>query len=130
MKLENFDSVEAEPLEAAFACRAQMFWLTILNPFVRSGAVEARLRRNHEPGRKWIQRFGDDFFTDRGAIGIGRVDKIDSEFDGAAQNSNCFVSVFRRAPDSFARESHGAVSEAVDGEVAADSELSGFGCWK
>jgi len=102
----------------------QMFRPAIRHPFVRTGPLEAGFRRNHKPGGIGIKRFGDEFFSHMRAVGIGRVDKIDSEFNGAAQNSNRFVVIFRRPPDSFSREAHGAEAEPVDYEIAADSELA------
>ena len=105
-----------------------MFRPPIRHPFVRAGPVEAGFRRDHEPCWVRIERFGDEFFSHVRAVGISCVDKIDPEFNGAAQNSNRFVVIFRRPPDSFSREAHGAEAEPVDDEIAADSELAGFGC--
>jgi len=75
-----------------------------------------------------MKRFGDEFFSHMRPVGIRRVDKIDPEFNGAAQNSNRLVVIFRRPPDSLSREAHGAEAEPVDDEIAANSELAGFGC--
>src|ERR1700756_1545781 len=104
-----------------------MFRPAIRHPFIWTGPLEAGLRRNYAPRRIRIERFSDEFFSHMRAVGIRRVDKIDSEFNGAAQNSNRFVAIFRRPPDSFSREAHGAEAEPVDDEIAADSELPGFG---
>jgi hypothetical protein len=128
MKLEQLNPVEAQPLEAAFASRAQMFRPSIRHPFVRTGPLEAGFRRNYEPGGIGIKRFGDEFFSHMRAVGICGVNKIDSEFNGAAQNSNCFVVVLRWPPNSFSCQAHAAEAEPVDYEIAADSELAGFGC--
>ena len=51
--------------------------------------------------------------------------KFDAEFDRAAQHADAFVAVVRRAPDALAGQAHGAESEPVDGEIAAEGERSG-----
>src|SRR5579862_5404907 len=104
-----------------------MFRTAICRPFVRTGPVEAGFRRDYEARGIRVKRFGDEFFSHMRAVGISGVDKIDSEFDGAAQNSNCFVVILRRTPDSFSGEAHGSEAETVDDEIAANSELTGFG---
>src|SRR5579862_7401106 len=105
-----------------------MFRTAISRPFVRTGPVEAGFRRDYEACWVRMECFGDEFFSRVRAVGIRCVDKIDSEFDGAAQNSNRFVAILRWPPDSFSREAHGAEAEAVDDEISADAELAGFGC--
>src|SRR5579864_3990919 len=101
-----------------------MFRTAICRPFVRTGPVEAGFRRDYEACWVRMECFGDEFFSHVRAVGIRCVDKIDSEFDGAAQNSNCFGAILRRAPDSFSREAHGVEAEPIDDEIAANSELA------
>ena len=71
-----------------------------------------------------MQRLADQFLGDVRAVGVGGVDEVDAELDGAAQHADAFVVVVRRAPDTLAGQAHGAESEAVDREVAADAERS------
>ena len=62
-----------------------------------------------------------------GPVGVGGVDEGDAELDGAAQHADALVAVGRRAPDARAGELHGAVAEAVDGQVAAQGHgAAGF----
>ena len=51
--------------------------------------------------------------------------RFDAELDGAAQHADRLVVVARRPPHAGAGELHGAVAEAVDGQVAADGERGG-----
>jgi hypothetical protein len=74
-----------------------------------------------------MQSFGDDFFTNFGTVRIGGVDEVDTEFDGAAQNSNRFGAIGRLTPDAVSGDAHGAETETGDGEIVADGELAGFG---
>ena len=36
-----------------------------------------------------IQRLGDKFLGDEGAIGVGGIDEVDAQFDGAAEGGEC-----------------------------------------
>ena len=38
-----------------------------------------------------MQRLGDDLLGHVGAIGVGRVDEVDAELDGAAEDSDRFL---------------------------------------
>src|SRR5215472_554933 len=104
-----------------------MFWASVGDPLIRAGTVEAGFRRDHEISWIGIQSFGDDLFGHSGAVGICRVDEIDSELDGALQNANCFLAILGRAPNSFACEPHRAAAEAIDSEIAANAKLSRLG---
>ena len=72
-----------------------------------------------------MQRLADDLLGDVRAVGVGGVDEVDAEFDRAPQHADRFVAVGGRAPNALAGEAHGAEAEAVDGEIAAESERSG-----
>ena len=74
-----------------------------------------------------MQGFSDDLLGDGRAIGIGGIDEVDAELDGAAKYSDGLLAVRRRAPDAPAGESHGAEAHAVDGELAPKGECAGGG---
>ncbi len=67
-----------------------------------------------------VQRLGDQGLADIGPVGVGRVDEVDSQFDGAAQRRLGPLPVRRLAPDAVAGDPHRAEAQPVDGEVPAD----------
>src|SRR5271168_1176017 len=97
-------------------------------PLIRSGAVKSGFGGDHQACRIRMQGFRDNFFADGGAVGVGGVDKIDSQSDGASKNAHRFAAILRLAPNAFSSNAHGPKTEAVDREVSANAELSGLGC--
>ena len=73
-----------------------------------------------------MQRFGDDFFAHVRTVGIRRIDEVDAQFDGAAQNANTLRAIGRLAPDSVSRDSHRTVSQARDSQIVPDQEFAGL----
>ena len=57
-----------------------------MGPLIGTGAIPAPFGSDHQTGRVGIQRFGNQFLVYIGPVGIGSVDEIDVEFDGASQN--------------------------------------------
>ena len=64
-----------------------------------------------------------------GPVGVGGVDEVDAELDRAAQDRLRLVAVGGRAPDAGAGDPHRAEAEAVDGQVAADTDRAGRTGW-
>ena len=89
--------------------------------------VPSDLGCDDEAGGIRVEGFGDQFFRDIGAVGVGSVNEVDAEFDGAAQRGECACAICRRAPDALAGDAHGAVAHAVDGQIAAEGDGSGLG---
>lgn len=127
MELENVNSFKAQAAQTSFASSTQVFRPCIRHPFIRSGAIEACLCRNHQACRVWVQSFSNDFFAHRRPVRVGRINEINSEIDGPPQYSNGFAMVFGFSPDSLASDSHCAKPEPVNGEIAGDLELAGLG---
>ena len=96
-----------------------------LVPLLRAGPDEAALRGHDEVVGVRVERFGDEVFGDERAVRVGRVDEVDAELDGAAEDAEGLVAVGGRPPDSFAGDAHGAVAHAMDREVAAEGEGAG-----
>ena len=83
---------------------------------------------NDQVGWIGMEGFGDELFPDLGPVGVGGVEERDAEFEGSAEDVAGVFAGGRFAPGTFADETHGAVGEAVDGEVAAEIEGAGEGC--
>jgi hypothetical protein len=69
-----------------------------------------------------VERFSDEALGDFRAVCVGRIDQGDAEFDGTTQNAARFIGVVWLSPRSFADKTHGSITEAVDGKVAANLE--------
>ena len=83
---------------------------------------EAALGGDNQVFRIWMERLGDQPFADFGAIGIRRIDEVNAQVDGAAQDAAAFLGVGWLAPNAFARNAHGAIAEPVDRKIVADSK--------
>jgi hypothetical protein len=60
----------------------------------------------------------------RGAVGVGRVDEVDSQFHGAAQYANGLRPIRGLTPNSFARDPHRAESQARDAKIISDDKAT------
>jgi hypothetical protein len=67
-----------------------------------------------------MQGLGDETFANFGAVGIGRVDEIDSQLQRAPQDCDCLRMIGRFSPDAIARELHCAESQPANGNIATN----------
>lgn len=74
-----------------------------------------------------MQRLADKRVADEGVVGIRGVDEGDAELHRAAQDADGFVVVAGRSPEARTGQPHRAVAQAVDREIAAESERAGGG---
>jgi hypothetical protein len=126
MELEEINALETQAVETSVATGAQIFRAAVGDPFIRAGAFEARFGGDHQSCRVGVERLGNDFFADAGAVGISGIYKINSQGDGAVKDADSFVAVLGFAPNAFAGKAHGAKTEPVDAEVSPNQELSRF----
>src|ERR1700724_789127 len=124
MQLIKIYPFQAQAAQAAFAGGTQVFWLSILNPLIRTWPIKAPLRGDHQICRIGMQRLSYDFFTHAGTIGIRGVDEIDSQFDRAPQNPDGLSPIRRLAPNSISRDTHHAESQARNAKVVSDQEFA------
>src|SRR5581483_3248587 len=94
----------------------------VLDPLIRPGPLEPGLGRDHEAFRIRVQRLSNESFCHLRAIGVRGVEQVYTELESTMQNRKGFFVVFGLAPDAFSGEPHSAETEAIDLEVAADSE--------
>src|ERR1700674_2564620 len=106
MQLIEIDPVEAQPPQAPFARRLQMFWLSVFNPLVRTRPLEATFRRDDDALRIGIQSLGNDSLAHMGSVRIRSVNEIDPEFDCTSHDANGLTPIRGFAPDSLAGEPH------------------------
>src|SRR6202023_1543989 len=126
MQLIKIYPFQAQAAQAAFAGGTQVFWLSILNPLIRTWPIKAPLRGDHQICRIGMQRLSYDFFTHAGTIGVRGVDEIDSQFDSAPQNADGHSPICRLPPNSISCDSHRAESQARNTKIISDQELAGL----
>src|ERR1700674_626093 len=124
VQLIETNPVEAQPPQAPFARRLQMFRLSVFNPLVRTRSLEATLRRHDDAFRIGIQSLSNDSLADIGAVRIRSVDEIDPEFDCASHDANGLPPIRGFAPDSLAGEPHRTQSESSHEEIVADQQFA------
>ena len=88
MELIDGDAVKTETLEAAFDGFAEMIGAGVVYPLAGADALPSALGSDDEVGGVGREGFGDEFFRDIGAVGVGGVDEVDAEFDGAAESGD------------------------------------------
>src|ERR1700687_370968 len=124
MQLIKINPVQAQPPQAAFTGRSQVFGLSIFNPLVGTWPHIATLGGDHQPCRIRVQRLSYDLLTHAGTIGVRGVDEIDSQFDSAPQNPDCLSSVRMFAPNSTSRDSRRAEPQARSPKIVSDQEFA------
>ena len=124
VQLEQVDGLDAQAAQAHLELLAQVARIAQRDPDVRAGPQQSRLGRDHQPVIG-MQRLANDVLGDVGAVGVGGVDEVHAQFDGAAQHPDAFVAVGGRAPHALAGQAHCAEAEPVDGQVAAEGERAG-----
>src|SRR5439155_7983644 len=122
VELIEVDAVEPKPAQAALACPLQVVRPAVGPPLPGAWSAVAALGRDDEV--RWVrpQRLGDQAFADVGTIGIGRVDEIDAQLNGAAQDDPRPAGCAWLAPDPAPSESHGAVAKAAHGQLTPDDD--------
>src|SRR5437588_13022710 len=108
------------PVKTALDRRSQMLRAAVLDPFVRSGRLNAGFVRDQEIGRIGMQCLGDETFANYGAVGVGGVDEIDSQLDRAAQDCDCLGMIGRFSPDAIAGELHCTEPEPANWNIATN----------
>ena len=127
VELVEVDALEFEVAEGEFELLLEVVGAAAGLGLGGTLARETPFRRNDEVGGVGVEGFGDEFFGDLGAVGVGGVEERDAEFKGAAEDVAGVFAGGRFAPGPFSDEAHGAVAEAVDGEVAAEVKGAGEG---
>ena len=119
MQLINVDAIQAQSFQAALDRFTQMLRGCIVRPDARASANPASLGRDHQVLGIRRERFGDQFFADIGAVGISGVDKIHAQLHRPAQDGERAGAIFWRSPDSRSGKTHGSITQAMDGQFAA-----------
>src|SRR6202011_1595379 len=95
VKLIDVDPVDAETLEAALAGGAQMLGTSVRGPAVGTRPLEPTLGGDHQLVGVGVERFGDQALADLGSVGVGGVDQVDAQLEGAAQHALALFTISR-----------------------------------
>ena len=106
---------------------SKMLRAGVVDPLAGADALPSALGGDDETSGIGREGFGDQFFGDIGAVGVGGVDEVDSKFNGATQGGDGGSMIGGRSPDAFAGDAHGAIAEAVDCEIAERDGSGGSG---
>ena len=120
-------SAYPKTLEASLARFPQMLWPSVARPGPRARPQEPALRGDHEPFRVRVEGLGDQELAHLRAVRVGRVDEIDAQFDGTAQDPERVLPVVRPPENPRTAKPHGTKAEAANLYVAADREGVGAG---
>src|SRR5882762_9718333 len=123
VQLIQTNPVDAQPPQARFTRRLQMFGRSVFNPLVRTRPLEATLCGNDDALRIRIQSLGNNSLADVRAIRIRGVKEIDSELRCASHDANGLTPIRGFAPDSLAGEPHRTQSESSHEEIVGDEQL-------
>jgi hypothetical protein len=124
VQLINIDAVQSQSLEAALDSFPKVRGSGIVGPLIGTWPIPPAFGSDHQAARVGIQRFGNQFLTDKGSVRIRSIDEIDVEFDSTAQNRKRSFAILWRTPDSFACEAHGSKAETIYGKFAAECYLA------
>ena len=121
MQLPQVDAFHAKVAQAFVCLLDQILGAPDRCPLVGSRARQAAFRCNDQPLIR-VQRFANQRFGHVRPIRVCRVDKVHTQFRQALQCANAFCTISRIAPNTFACNTHGAVTKAMNFELAADLE--------
>ena len=126
VELVQGDAVETEAVEASMDGFFEVFGAGVVGPLAGSDALPTSLGGDDKIGGVGMEGFRDEFFCDVGAVGVGSIDEIHAEIDGAMEDADGFEAIFRRAPDASSGDAHGSIAETVNDEIAqGDSSYRG-----
>jgi hypothetical protein len=119
VELPEVEALELEAAEAHLDLLVEVFGAGDGEPLVGALAGEAGLGGDDDALGVGGEGLADETLGDLGAVGVGGIDEVDTQFDGSLEDFFGGLGIFGFAPDAFAGDSHGSVSEAMDGEVTA-----------
>ena len=126
VELPQVDPVQLQSLQAGLELATKVFGPSILDPAIRTGALEAALGGDDQAGIG-VQSLCDQLLGDVRAIGIGGIKEVHSQLDGPLEHADGFVTVSGWSPDAFAGQPHGAESHTVHREIATQGKAAGPG---
>src|SRR6478752_665813 len=113
VQLQQVQRVHLELAQAQFGLLAEVLGTAHRHPFIRTGAGEPDLGGDLQAVPVRVQGLREDLLADVGPVGIGGVDEVDAELDGAADDGDGRLAVRRLAPDPVADNAHGAEAQPV-----------------
>ena len=126
MELPQVNPVQLQPLQAGLKLATKVFRPSILDPAIRTGALEPALGGDDQAGIG-VQSFSDQLLGDVRTVGVGRIEEVHSQLDCPLEHADGFITIPGRSPDTFAGQPHGAESHTVHREIATHGKGAGRG---
>ena len=120
VELPEVDALELQEAKAHLDLLVEVLGTADGEPLVGALAGEAAFGGDDDVVDIGGEGLTNEPFGDVGAVGVGGVDEVDAELDGAAEDFAGVFGVIGLAPDASADDAHGAEAEAMDGEVSAE----------
>src|SRR6478735_2487984 len=120
MQLVQVNALDFQATQAHLNALAQIFRTSHRRPLVWPLASETTLGSDDQAFGIWVKRFSNQVLTDFRAIGISGINEVDVQIQQALEHSLALCPIFGLAPYSLAGNAHGAVAQAIDGEIACN----------
>src|SRR5438445_10147527 len=101
-----------------------MFGTSICRPLARTCTQETPFSGDDQFFWIGVERFCDKRLTHFWSVGVSGIYQIHPQLKGAVQDSNSFLLIRWRSPDSRACKAHGSKSETIYYHVSANGKLS------
>src|SRR5215207_5117064 len=124
VELVEVYALHLEPLQAALARLAQVLRAPVGDP-PATGPRVAALGGDDQVIRVRVQRLGDQTLGDLGAVGIGGIDEVHAQLHRPPEHAVSLLGIPGLTPDARPGQSHGAETQTVHAQVAAQSERAG-----
>jgi hypothetical protein len=121
-EVDDVQLVEAEVLEVLVNRSAKLVGRARRGPPTLGVAAGANLRHDPQILGVGVERLPDDLVGDVRAVVVARVDVVDSQRDGLAQDSDCLIAVGGRAKDVGSGQLHRAVADPCERQVLREGE--------
>ena len=122
VQLQQVDPLKAQVPQAELDLLAQVLGAPDRCPLAGALPGEPRLGRDDQVVGVGVQRRLDQLLGHERSVAVRGVDEVHAKLDGAAQHPHGLGRVLRVAPDARSCQLHRAVTEPVDGEVAAEGK--------
>src|SRR5436190_21188244 len=96
-----------------------MFRPTVWHPLAWSGPGQTAFRSDNKSLGIRMERLGYEQFACFRPVGVGGIDQVHAEFDGAPQNFERILSIRRPTPNAFPGYPHRATAESIDCQFAS-----------
>src|SRR5689334_17923592 len=99
-----------------------MRWASIGGPLTWASAQKPPFGRDHQVFWIGVERFCNQQFAYIWSVGVGGIDQVDPQFEGATQDGDGSLLVRWRPPNAWPSDPHCAKAEAVYRQILTDGK--------